>query len=397
MIEPDNSVSPGNPVRNAQEEGAENSLRLARRRGKEQVARAAPPSAAQQQKSNKPGKPAPVPEEVRKRFVQVRNEYFFADGAKAFIDRGDRLTTRSENTEVIRSLVTIAQARGWDQVSVRGSERFRREAWAAARAAGLEVRGYKPTEFEQGRLVRSLAGPADSQRADRSKAAAAESTGGSAATEEPERGIRRARSGLLTGTLVEHGRAPYQHDMKQPMSYYVKIETPQGDRTIWGVDLERAFRESLSQPAAGDKVGLRSIRKEPVTVRSSDRDGGGAVVGEKALETHRNRWIVEKQSFLEQRAEAARTLRDTSIDPKQGGRMHPELVGSYLQVHAAELAAKRLRDPQDRQLFVDKVREALATSIARGEPLPPVRMREKPVQEQRSRPARVPEQALARA
>ena len=32
------------------------------------------------------------------------------------------------------SLVTIAQARGWNEITVRGTERFRKEAWTAARA-----------------------------------------------------------------------------------------------------------------------------------------------------------------------------------------------------------------------------------------------------------------------
>jgi putative DNA primase/helicase len=198
------------------------------------------------------------------------------------------------------------------------------------------------------------------------------------------------------GTLVEHGRAPYQHNPKEPLSYYVKIETPKGDRTVWGVDLERAFKESLSQPVAGDLVGLRSIRQEPVKVKTPERDGEGKVVGQKDLETHRNRWIVEKQAFFDERAQAARTLRDPNIDAKQGGRRHPELTGSYLQVHAAELASKQLRDPQDQKRFVEKVREALAASVARGEPLPPVRLREERAPEVRSRTARTPEPAHAR-
>jgi putative DNA primase/helicase len=329
--------------------------------------------------------------------VQLKNSYFFPDGARAFTDRGDRLTTPSENTEVIRSLVAIAQARGWGEVVVGGSERFRRDAWAAAHAAGLEVRGYKPTQFEQTRLVRSLASrsipegsggpPSDAHRATERSSRSA-----------PERAEGGPTAGaLLAGMLVEHGRGPYQHDLKEPISYYVKIETPKGDRTIWGVDLERAFKESLTQPQAGDAVGLRSIRREPVKVKSAQRDGEGNVVSQKDLETHRNHWVVEKQAFFEQRAQAAQTLRDTSIDPKQGGRQHPELVGTYLQVRAAELAAKQLRDPQDQARFVERVREALANSVASGEPLPPVRLREERTVEPRARAARTPEPALARA
>jgi putative DNA primase/helicase len=187
---------------------------------------------------------------------------------------------------------------------------------------------------------------------------------------------REKRDGLLAGKLVDHGRATYHHDPHAPMSYFVKLETSRGDRTIWGVDLERAFRESLTKPEISDEVGLRTVRQDPVNVRTQDRDDAGEIT-ERKLETHRNSWIIEKRSFFKERAEAARTLRDTSVDPKQAVRAHPELVGTYLQVHAAELAAKQMRDPQDRALFVAKVRAALADGIARGEPLPAVRLRER--------------------
>src|ERR1700676_4717700 len=100
---------------------------------------------------------ASVPDEIAKRFVQVNNKFYFPDGARAFTDRGNRLTTLSENTEVIRSLVGIAKARAWQEITVRGTERFRKEVWRAASVAGLQVRGYKPTEFEQSHLVRNLA------------------------------------------------------------------------------------------------------------------------------------------------------------------------------------------------------------------------------------------------
>ena len=66
-----------------------------------------------------------------------------------------------------------------------------------------------------------------------------------------------------------------------------------------------------------------------------------------------------------------------ALTPKQAARRHPELVGTYLQMHAAQLAARRFRDPQDQEKFVNLVRTALADAVARGEPLPPVRLKEK--------------------
>jgi conjugative element/phage-associated large polyvalent protein len=320
-----------------------------------------------------------VPEPIARRFIQVRNKYYFPGGARAFTDRGNRLTTPSENTEVVRSLIGIAQARGWHEITVRGTERFRQEAWVQATLVGLQVRGYNPSEVEQARVVRNRAQDEGRDAGASSPGADADSiapttVGESRATVRPP---RAARAPLLTGQLLDYGRATYQHDPKATMSYFVKLKTARGQQVLWGVDLERAFKESLTKPERGDEVGLRSIRRDPVTVRVATRDEAGEVTGEGRVEKLRNRWVVEKLEFFDSRAAAARAVLDASVTPKQGTANHPELVGTYLQVHAAQLAARMIRDPQDRARFVAMVRETLADSVARGEPLPAVRLRER--------------------
>ena len=97
-----------------------------------------------------------VPQSVRDRFVQDGHRFYFPDGAAAFKDRARRLTTASENTQVIHSLIEIAHSRGWTEVAVSGTERFRQDAWRQARLAGLEVRGYRPSEDERAQLIRAL-------------------------------------------------------------------------------------------------------------------------------------------------------------------------------------------------------------------------------------------------
>ena len=358
-------MSATDPSGTSGEDSTPNSLRGRRR--KDATSASGPPNTAT---------PRAVPEEIAKRFVQVANKYYFPDGARAFTDRGNRLTTQSENTEVVRSLVGIAKARAWQEITVRGTKRFRQEVWRAASVAGLEVRGYKPSEIEQSRwraregksTIYTPGSDADSI----SRGAVGEDAGRSSA-----RGAGPERGGLLQGKLAEHGRATYQHDPRAGMSYFVKLETLRGERVIWGVDLERAFKESLTKPEAGDEVGLKSVRQDPVTVKKPARGAEGEVTGEQSLKTHRNRWVIEKREFFEARAAAAEKFLDTRARPKDAVRAHPELVGSYLAIHAAELAAKRFRDPKDRELFVAKVRAALAESLRRGEPQPAVRLRER--------------------
>jgi hypothetical protein len=358
-----------------------NSIRPSRRRTREPPAESpeSPGPKGTRDRAHEPTSSGPservIPDHIRKRFVQVGHRYHFPDGAHAFTDRGVRLVTPSENVEVVKSLIAIADARGWKEVTVTGSERFRKEAWAAGSALGLKVRGYTPTEFERAHLARKLA--REAAGSPDSVEEPAHSVGGRGAGTQSN--ARDRPKGPIAGRLIDHGVASYRHDPHEPISYYVKIETPDGEREIWGVDLKRAFKESLTQPKIGDDIALRAVRRDTVTVQERERDPDGKVVGQKPLDTHRNRWIVEKQEFFAERAAAARTLRDPKIDTKQAARRHPELVGTYLQMHAAQIAARQLRDPQDRERFVNHVRAALADAVARGEPLPPVRLKDKVV------------------
>ena len=373
MADPDSKQNSAAP----DDRRAENSIRPSAKRRKEGNAETPAPAAATP--SNTSEKPThAVPAEVRDRFVVVKNKYYFHDGTRAFTDRGMRLTTASENTEVIRSLIQIAEARGWSAITVRGTERFRKEAWLAGQLAGLDVRGYRPSEFEHGRLARTAA---------RQRPAPIEDSVAPGANAPPAAdNSPPPRDELLTGRLVDHGRATYRHDPRQPMSYFVKLETERGDRTIWGIDLERAVKESLTRPDIGDEVGLRAVRQEKVTVRKQDRDEAGKVI-DRELETHRNRWILERRDFFDGRAEAAQIVRDASLNPKEVARKHPELVGTLLELHLAKLAANKLH-PEDREQFVATHRSGLAERIARGEPLPVVRLRERAAERVRKPPER---------
>ena len=100
--------------------------------------------------------PWTVPQQVRDRFVQDGHRFYFRDGSPAFRDHGRRLSTASENTELIASLIDIARWRGWQEITVEGTERFRKEAWHQARLLGLAVRGYKPTPSEHAAMIREL-------------------------------------------------------------------------------------------------------------------------------------------------------------------------------------------------------------------------------------------------
>jgi len=97
----------------------------------------------------------------------------------------------------------------------------------------------------------------------------------------------------------------------------------------------------------------------------------------KDVAVFRSRWVIEKPNFLQARAEAAQLVRDETISAREAVRRHPELAGTYLNLRAAELSSRPLRDPEDQRRLVSQVRGALSDGGECGEPLQPVRLRER--------------------
>jgi hypothetical protein len=329
--------------------------------------------------------PWTVPQSVRDRFVQEGNRFYFPDGAPAFKDLGRKLTTASENTQLVHSLIEIAQSRGWTEVTVTGTDRFRQETWRQARLAGLSVRGYRPSEEERAQVIRAL-GRNLPQPTDRDSVSleglSVAPAAPAAAPAVPDGPALTHQADRIAGRLLDFGKDSYRHDSDREPSYFVRLQTREGVREIWGKDIERAVAKSLTQPKLGDEVILQRTGRDAVTVRRHERDDQGQPT-ERPLDTFRNRWVIEKQEFFKERAGAAQVVRDAAIDARQATRARPELAGTYLALKAAELASQALRDPQDRRRFVAQVRGALAEDIERGEPLQPVRLRTRTVTPQR--------------
>jgi hypothetical protein len=184
---------------------------------------------------------------------------------------------------------------------------------------------------------------------------------------------------LLIGRLAAHGRANYQFRATEEPSYYLKLLTSRGERTLWGKDLERALVDAETRPAVGDLVGARRASREAVTITKRLRDAAGQVVSQAERQAHRTHWVVEKVQFFAERARMARRLRDEQADVRESVRAHPELRSAFLSVRAAEeFASKRIANEADRAKFLELIRGAIAGSIKQGEPLPSVRLRNEP-------------------
>lgn len=280
-----------------------------------------------------------TPESIRKRFIQAENKYFYREEENrlAFEDKGKRLATNHNDPEVAKSMVELAQAKGWDAVKVKGTEEFKRVVWLQASLRGLEVDGFQPKAVDLAKLeelrkesTKSAERPATNiveQMAARQRAAEPEvSIDRSAVIDEHHRTLsgqqRQAVESLKAilrergdseqavnmaadvaaarfqnnrvhvGKILAHGRAPYENNPDNASSYFVKLQTPKGEKEIWGVDLRRAIQQSAAK--VGDDVALAYQGRQKVTVPVKERDPQGKVVGTTEIVVDRNAWDVNR-------------------------------------------------------------------------------------------------------
>ncbi len=103
----------------------------------------------------------------------------------------------------------------------------------------------------------------------------------------------------LTGTLLEHGPAPYNFIKGAGNSYYARLRTAEGERVVWGVELRAAIADAGLKN--NDLVTLQMTGRTTVTVevRQKDKDGkplldgnGNAVTRKE--ERERNNWTARQ-------------------------------------------------------------------------------------------------------
>jgi putative DNA primase/helicase len=187
------------------------------------------------------------------------------------------MRTTIDDPEVARSMMRLAFGQGWSQATLSGSAAFRREAWLEASALGLATRGYTPQPADRARLreilEETLRQTPSARETRRTEPKAARGAGADAegrasrkdarlvevlkaqmrARGDGEGAIARAatlatqalrKERSVGGTVVEFGRAPYAFDPANNVSFYVKLDTGRGERTVWGLELEQSLRDA---------------------------------------------------------------------------------------------------------------------------------------------------------
>lgn len=291
-------------------------------------------------------KAGPDGEAVRARvYTDRQGEYL------AFKDAGDRLSTRNGAPEVVRDMIAVAEHRGWEAVSVRGSVEFRRGAWLEAKVRGLPVRGFEPSELDH-EILRKRFVDRTPQRGD--PARPAPDLDASSTTKGAGPSPRANLDVGVTGRLVTVGRAPYPGRERAELSAYVDLALADGSsRRIWGAALPQAMEAANVEVGDGVRIQRNGVERVAKDVRIVDGRIGTTSV--ERQDVVRNRWTVTAEQFR-------------SLDRGEAVR-DPSLAAAHSNIAVLERALKT-RFPQDeraRQIMLDAARQRVAEHLEQGQ------------------------------
>lgn len=90
-----------------------------------------------------------VPDEVGKHYHKDGNAYrsAYLNDKVEFVDRGNRMHAYFPvSSFTVRSMVEISESRGWKEMEVTGTDKFRSSVYIEASQRGIAVKGYEPTQ-----------------------------------------------------------------------------------------------------------------------------------------------------------------------------------------------------------------------------------------------------------
>ena len=311
---------------------------------------------------------------------RVSGDEFNKPGIVAFKDQGARLITTFNDDQVAQAMVTMTEAKGWKAIKISGHPEFQRKVWMEASLRGLDVQGYKPTEQDLQQLDDKCSSVRDNAKVsapanqiDQSIQEDNKNQPNNVAREEPvmyvtsideygdnklvsidrhgrevpisydedahiqrnkmnleasdqtrrsnnkvqnEENVENTTPNVHTGRVLKYGGAHYHFDPKENLNFYVKLETNEGNRTIWGVDLARGMGEKKIK--IGDHVTLEYQGSKLVVVDAPKRDEKGDVIGREPIATPRNTWSVtklDKSQVVD--AVASKLINSTVQNPQQ--------------------------------------------------------------------------------
>jgi ribosomal 50S subunit-recycling heat shock protein len=194
------------------------------------------------------------------KFLRVGNNLYRTSDEKTPIVRieGDRLKT--SNIDALPDIIRIAKANGWTSIKVNGGDQFKRAAYLAAAAQGLEVESYRPAKIVKAEADRLRTRLAEREKLRGPKAAARTPT----QTDDERSRLKALSDRFLSQSHIENARDPdlrrAQNLVAQTISI-ARVKYPD-DPVKASKEVAARRQEVAIRIATGDKIAVVQVRNQ---------------------------------------------------------------------------------------------------------------------------------------
>jgi Large polyvalent protein-associated domain 7 len=213
---------------------------------------------AAREKSRRKSETPTITDDLTGKFLRVGNRLYRTSDDKTPIVRiaGDRLKT--SNIDALPDIMRIAKANGWTSINVGGGDKFKKAAYLAAAAQGLEVENYKPSK-----LVQAEADRLRERLAEREKRREVKKTGIKAPQAEDELSKLKSLSDrFLRQSHAENARDPDLRRAQSLIAQTISIARAKypDDPVKASNEVEARRKEVAIRIAKGDKIAVVQVR-----------------------------------------------------------------------------------------------------------------------------------------
>jgi hypothetical protein len=211
-------------------------------------------------KTKRKSEPPTITDDLTGKFLRVGNKLYRTSDDKTPIVRiaGDRLKT--SNIDALPDIIRIAKANGWTSIKVGGGNKFKKAAYLAAAAQGLEVENYSPSK-----VVQAEADRLRTRLAERDMRRQVRKIGIKAPVAEDELNKLNALSQrFLSQSHAENARDPDLRRAQSLVAQTISITRAKypDDPAKASKEVEARRKEVAIRIANGDKIAVIQVRNQ---------------------------------------------------------------------------------------------------------------------------------------
>jgi Large polyvalent protein-associated domain 7 len=212
------------------------------------------------EKPKRKSEPPTITDDLTGKFLRVGNKLYRTSDDKTPIVRiaGDGLKT--SNIDALPDIIRIAKANRWTSIKVGGGDKFKKAAYLAAAAQGLEVENYTPSKIVKAEADRLRERIAERENRREGKKAGVKTP----QSEDERRQLKSAADRFLRQSHAENARDP---DLRRAQSLVVqtisitRAKYPD-DPVKASKEVEARRQEVAIRIAKGDRIAVVQVRNQ---------------------------------------------------------------------------------------------------------------------------------------